>query len=195
MVLSVREAGADERARHIHIGYQEHVPDLFSYVCRLVRGDWHRAEDIVQETLLRCWSSYGDGEGRSLRPWLFRVAHNLVIAQHRKAEARPRELGRAELEETAGEQDLIDQTLTSVMVAEAFRTLTPLHREVLYETQILGRTVYEAADVLGVAVGTVKSRVFYGLRALKRALAERGAGPARGVSRIPAATETCEQAA
>lgn len=189
MVLSVTAASADERDRHIRTGYQEHVPDLFSYVCRLVRGDWHRAEDIVQETLLRCWSSYGDRDGRSLRPWLFRVAHNLVIDEHRKAEARPQELSGAELAETAGEEDRIDQALTSMVISEAFRALSPLHREVLYETQIVGRTVYEAADVLGVAVGTVKSRVFYGLRALRLALAELGAGPARR----PTGFRTAEQ--
>nr|WP_042183548.1 sigma-70 family RNA polymerase sigma factor [Kibdelosporangium sp. MJ126-NF4] len=187
---------ADERDRILRIGYQEHVPDLFTYVCRLVRGDWHRAEDIVQETLLRCWSNYGDRDSQSLRPWLFRVAHNLIIDEHRKAEARPRELGRVALEETAVENDQIDQTLTSVVVAEAFKSLTPAHREVLYETQILGRTVFEAAKVLGIAVGTAKSRVFYALRALKLALYARGVGAEQNVSAVLAAPQAaCDQAA
>ena len=57
---------------------------------------------------------------------------------------------------------------------DALATLTPLHREALVQTYYAGRTVNEAAAVLGVPPGTVKSRVFYGLRALKVALDERG---------------------
>jgi RNA polymerase sigma-70 factor (ECF subfamily) len=64
--------------------------------------------------------------------------------------------------------------LESWLVAEALTALTPLHREALLHTYYAGRTVSEAAQLLGVPVGTVKSRVFYALRALKLALEERG---------------------
>jgi RNA polymerase sigma-70 factor (ECF subfamily) len=58
-----------------------------------------------------------------------------------------------------------------VIVADALRALSPAHREVLSETILRDRTVNEAAEVL---VGTVKSRVYYALRALRLVLAERG---------------------
>jgi len=59
-------------------------------------------------------------------------------------------------------------------VTEALRSLTSAHREVLNETILRDRTVNEAAEALGIPVGTVKSRVYYALKALRVVLAERG---------------------
>ncbi len=64
--------------------------------------------------------------------------------------------------------------MESWLVADALATLSPAHRAVIVETFYRGRSVAEAAEALGVPVGTVKSRAFYGLRALKLALRERG---------------------
>ena len=58
-------------------------------------------------------------------------------------------------------------------VAEALRAIPAAHREILNETILRGRTVNEAADALGIPVGTVKARVYYALRALRLVLAER----------------------
>ena len=63
--------------------------------------------------------------------------------------------------------------MTAVAVAEALAVLSPAHRQVLAETILRDRTVNQAAQVLGVPVGTVKSRVYYALRALRVVLAER----------------------
>jgi len=54
------------------------------------------------------------------------------------------------------------------------QALSPAHREVLNETILGDRTVNQAAEVLGIPVGTVKSRVYYALRALRLVLDERG---------------------
>jgi RNA polymerase sigma-70 factor (ECF subfamily) len=62
-------------------------------------------------------------------------------------------------------------------VADAIRSLRPGHRRVLLETYYHGRSVTEAAAVLGIPAGTVRSRTFYALRALKLALEERGFAP------------------
>ncbi len=59
-------------------------------------------------------------------------------------------------------------------ISDALRDLSDAHREALIETYFKGRTVSEAADVLGVPAGTVRSRVFYALRSLKLSLEERG---------------------
>jgi RNA polymerase sigma-70 factor, ECF subfamily len=70
--------------------------------------------------------------------------------------------------------DAAEDLLRKVIVSEALRELSPAHREVLNETILRDRTVNEAAEVLGIPVGTVKSRVYYAVRALRLVLAERG---------------------
>jgi len=67
-----------------------------------------------------------------------------------------------------------EDLLRKAAVTEALRALSPAHREVLNETILRGRTVSDAATALGVPVATVKSRVYYALRALRVILAERG---------------------
>lgn len=71
--------------------YREHAGALFTYVLKLVAGDRHLAEDVVQETLLRAWKSAAqlDPAARSLRPWLVTVARRIVIDGHRSRQARP----------------------------------------------------------------------------------------------------------
>ena len=157
--------------------YVEHGPALYSYVLRMVAGDTHRTEDVIQETLLRCWNKQNltDGEGMSVRPWMFRVARNLVIDAHRSRMARPLEItGVTWLSELSADPDAVDRILSSMVVNDALESLTPAHREVLRETFYADRSTQEAATALGVPPGTVKSRVYYALRSLKAALEERG---------------------
>jgi len=70
--------------------------------------------------------------------------------------------------------DAAEDLLRKVIVSEALQALSAAHREVLNETILRDRTVNEAAEVLGIPVGTVKSRVYYAVRALRLVLAERG---------------------
>ena len=70
--------------------------------------------------------------------------------------------------------DQIEGALDRIVVADALDALSAEHRAVIVETYYRGRTVAEAAGVLGIPPGTVKSRCYYALRALKLALAERG---------------------
>jgi RNA polymerase sigma-70 factor, ECF subfamily len=68
------------------------------------------------------------------------------------------------------------------MIGEALSSLSEPHRAVLAETYFRGRTVDQAADVLGVSPATVKQRAYHALRALRAALDERGALPATGAA-------------
>lgn len=155
--------------------YEEHAAALLAFVSRLVAGDRQRAEDVVQETLLRAWRNADRLRGAtgSVRPWLVTVARHIVIDSHRSRQARPREVDPGPLEQLPA-ADEIDRALRLMTISDALRDLSQAHREALIETYFKGRTVSEAAEELGVPAGTVRSRVFYALRSMKLSLEERG---------------------
>ena len=155
--------------------HDEHAAALWSFCLRLTGQDAARAEDVVQETLLRAWrkSSALDQSQGSLRAWLFTVARNIVIDEWRTKRSRS-ELSVADVPDVPDEADHTDGLILSWMVAEALSTLSAEHRAVLLECYYRGASVAEAARRLGVPEGTVKSRTHYALRALRLALDELG---------------------
>ena len=170
--------------------HDEHAAALWGYCMHLTGQDRARAEDVVQETLLRAWQHPQALDpdrpgGSSVRAWLLTVARHLVVDGERARRARPREVAgpevlngatHAEQNGSAG-ADAFEQVLLAHGVAEALQALSPAHREVLEELYFHDRTVSEAARQLGVPEGTVKSRAYYALRALRVACEERGLLP------------------
>jgi RNA polymerase sigma-70 factor (ECF subfamily) len=169
-----RRISSDEEL--IRALYAEHAAPLLRYAVHLMSGDRQRAEDIVQETLLRAWQHPDAIAGRPARPWLFAVARNLAIDSYRARKARPQEVGETALELVPA-PDEAERALESWAVSDALSSLRPEHKRVLLETYYRGKSVNEAAATLGVPAGTVKSRTFYALRALRLALEERGLAP------------------
>ena len=155
--------------------YRQHHRPLLSFVLRLTAGDRQQAEDVVQETMVRARRQAGrlDLAAESLMPWLATVARRIVIDERRRKLPRPAETGDG-MVERGSVADETEDLLRRVTVAEALQALSPTHREALNETILRDRTVNQAAEVLGIPVGTVKSRVSYALRALRLVLAERG---------------------
>ncbi|KAA2253612.1 sigma-70 family RNA polymerase sigma factor [Solihabitans fulvus] len=146
---------------------------LLGYVLRSVGGDYQYAEDIVQETLLRAWRHSDSLTPELAGPWLYTVARNLVVSGYRRKGARVAEVP-MEPADLPPVSDEVDKVLRNWQVAEAMRALSVEHRTVVVELFYRRRTVAEAATVLGIPVGTVKSRSYYALRALRGALEERG---------------------
>ena len=139
-------------------------------------GDRQAAEEVVQDTLVRAWRHADDydPERGSVATWLFGIARNLVIDQARSRAARTRSLMSApppQMVDTGGE---IDRMLETWQVAEALAELSTAHRDVIIACYHRGYPVVDAAELLGVPVGTVKSRLYYGLRALRLKLEEMG---------------------
>ena len=160
----------DELIRELYSRYRR---PLYGYVLRAVGGDHQYAEDVVQETLLRAWRNAHSLSVDQAGPWLYTVARNLVVSGYRRQSARVDEVPILE-RDWARPSDDFDRVLQGWQVAEAMRALSKDHRAVIAELFFRRRTITEAASVLGVPAGTVKSRSFYALRALRDALEERG---------------------
>jgi RNA polymerase sigma-70 factor (ECF subfamily) len=172
----------DDRASDealIRFLYEEHGRSLLAYATRLT-GDRAAAEDVVQETLVRAWKHAKDlvTEKGSVRGWLLTVARNIITDRMRAKASRPTEVAESP---TTGpiERDHADGVVNSMVVLDALDALSAEHREVLVELYYRGRSVAEAAQALGLPTGTVKSRSYYALRAMRATIAGPGTEAAR----------------
>jgi RNA polymerase sigma-70 factor (ECF subfamily) len=147
---------------------REHRHVVFASAMRLTSGDADWADDVVQETFLRAWLRWEHmtPEQGSVRGWLTRVAHNLVVDGYRSPRMRRGEVPLDEAEEIALPESF-DRILSAILVREALGRLPEVHRRALEATYLSDQTTVQAARQLNVPVGTVKSRVFYGLRMLR----------------------------
>jgi RNA polymerase sigma-70 factor (ECF subfamily) len=166
---------ATDDAEFVRVLFAEHGDALYGHALRLTGGDRQRAEDIVQETLVRAWRHPQglDPDRGSVRAWLFTTARHLAIDAWRRRSARVTEVSTDHPPEPVIE-DETERAVEAWLVAEALRRLSTAHREVLVECFYRGRSVAEAAAMLGVPAGTVKSRTYYALRSLRLVLEEMG---------------------
>ena len=164
-------AGALTRERDVREAYAAHAGELYGFATRSL-GDAGLAEEAVQETFLRAWRAGKrfDPQIGSLRTWLFAILRNVVIDLGRARAARPG-IAHGEPEPTV---EPFEEKLLAWQVEEAMRRIGDQHRRILVETHYRGRPYAEVATELGIPLGTVKSRVYYALRALRIALEEIG---------------------
>jgi RNA polymerase sigma-70 factor (ECF subfamily) len=148
---------------------------MIAYATRLT-GDRHAAEDVVQETLVRAWKHpevLVNGKG-SVRGWLLTVVRNIVIDQARARGTRPTEVPESPTTDPMT-GDHSDDVVESMTMMGLLGELSVEQRHVLVELYYRGSTVAETAATLGVPPGTVRSRAFYALRALRERLDPTGA--------------------
>ncbi|HEX3789613.1 MAG TPA: sigma-70 family RNA polymerase sigma factor [Pseudonocardiaceae bacterium] len=166
-VLRSRRRQADSDEALVRALYEEHGRALLAYATRLT-GDRAAAEDIVQETLVRAWKHpevLVNPKG-SIRAWLFTVTRNLVTDRARARAARPVEVAETPAHQPTS-RDHSEAVVDQMVVMEALDKLSAPQRDVLVQLYFHGRTVTETADVLGIPPGTVKSRSYHALRALR----------------------------
>lgn len=166
----------DPEAAMMRVLYDEHAGALWRYAMRLT-GDAARAEDVVQETLLRAWRhpEVTADPDRPARAWLYTVARNLVIDERRSARFR-NELGTPDVEQAADRAgpDEVDSALDRLLISTALSELSEDHRAVIQRAYYQGWSTAQIAADLGIAEGTVKSRLHYAVRALRLNLQEMG---------------------
>lgn len=134
------------------------VPNLRAFAVSLC-GDPERADDLVQETLMKAWDHLDSfTEGTNLRAWLFTILRNTYFSEcrRRRREVEDRDgMRAAELAVHPGQQGHIDLE----DFKRALQMLPPDQREALVLVGAAGFSYEEAAAVSGCAVGTIKSRV------------------------------------
>ncbi|WP_417806531.1 RNA polymerase sigma factor [Thioclava sp.] len=135
----------------------EHLGALRAFALSLTRNG-ASADDLVQDTIVKAWSNIDKFEkGTNLRAWLFTILRNTFYSDRRK---RKREVADPDGVHAASlfEKPAHDGRLAMNDFVRAFDQLSPEHREVLTLVGASGFSYEEAAGMMGVAVGTVKSR-------------------------------------
>ena len=159
------------------------IRQLYSHYAKALRGyvgqfcpDQASADDIVQETFIRAWRHLPQlsADDRPIRPWLYRVARNLLIDANRAAQARPVSVPEQPAEEI-GTDSGMEAVLDRQLVSAAIQHLSPAHQSVLVETFYRGGTMAAVARELGIPHGTARSRLHYALDALRQHLEEHDA--------------------
>lgn len=132
------------------------------------------ADEMVQETFVRLWRTAGnfDPEKASVQTYLYVIARSVAADVRKRPSSRP--LLPVEDVDMPPQPDTVDQIIDSMIVREALESLGSGHAQVIQLAQDEGLTQSQIAERLGLPLGTVKTRMFHGIRAMRVALAERG---------------------
>src|SRR5688500_12676255 len=145
---------------------REFQADAFRFAWHLTR-DRQMAEDVTQEAFLRAFRFLGGFRGdRKFGSWLFSIVRNCAMDA-----LRSRRRSDAPWEDQMASRSVADPT-ARVELEAALRSVSTEHREAFLLVEVFGLSYQETADVLGVAVGTVKSRMFRARQALCLAIAD-----------------------
>ncbi|MDH3620989.1 MAG: sigma-70 family RNA polymerase sigma factor [Gammaproteobacteria bacterium] len=181
-------------------GIERHLDALYSVAIHLTRSNAD-AEDLVAEAVAKAWAAIDTlNDQARFRPWIFRILHNTFVSDYRKKSVRPLEASidsndnaEDDLANLLGEQsddflvwwsnpereffnNLLGQTLMDALddIPDAFSTVIVL-------VNVEGFTYDETAEVLGIAPGTVRSRMKRGRTMLQKALWHQRPGLQEGI--------------
>ena len=170
LVAQIAKGNIEEPMREL---YRRYAKNLYRFGLQML-GDGGLAEDMVQESFQRLWRNAGRYERTrgSVGAFVFVIARSAAADIRKRPSSRP--LLPVDDFQWPALPDNTDQILDSLVLREALDKLSSAHAEVLRLALGEDLTQLEIAERLGLAIGTVKSRTFNGLRALRSALGERG---------------------
>ena len=160
--------------------YRSHLRDVYSYAYYRI-GNHHDAEDITEQTFLQAYRHFEraqrESDGRPLRPWLIRIAHNLAANNYRDKSRRPQ----TQLEDAAvvsathDTEDLVEGRQELKDVLEGVAKLPEDRREALIMRFSLGMSNREIARALGRTDGATKVLIHRSIKQLEEELTAAGA--------------------
>ena len=155
--------------------YTKHYAVLLGFICRYVQ-DRYKAEDLVQETLLRARRNIDrlDTEPGRTRSYLLAIGRNVVTNAWRAEQCRPRMVTDEAAVAAVPSADTVNQLVEGWLIGEALKRISRDHQAVVRTIYYEGRSVADAARQLSVPEGTVKSRAYDAVRALRTAFEEMG---------------------
>ncbi|EXF25307.1 RNA polymerase [Nesterenkonia sp. AN1] len=156
----------------IESAYDQHSAALFGFAANALQ-DHGAAEECVQETFVRAWQALDrfDPARSSLRNWLFAIARNVVRDEFRARRRIPIPMEPEITAPEASDLNTTDPTETMLLV-EALGMISLEHSQSVIAVHVLGFTYAELSESLQVPVTTLRTRTYYGLRALRRAMEE-----------------------
>jgi RNA polymerase sigma-70 factor (ECF subfamily) len=180
-----------DRARFAELA-MEHMPALYTAALRMTRNPAD-AEDLVQETYLKAYRAFDSfNEGTNLKAWLYRILTNTYINAYRAAKRRPEVSDVEDVEDlylyhrlareagsTRSAEEEVLAGFTEDEVKAAIEALPDAFRIAVLLADVEGFSYKEIAEITGVPIGTVMSRIHRGRRALQKTLA--GFAQARGL--------------
>ena len=175
--------GAAKRAldRAFEDLYREHLRDVYSY-CYYRIGNHHDAEDLTEQTFLQAYRHFEraqrESDGRPLRPWLIRIAHNLAANYHRDRSRKPTAaLDNVEpVQHPHGTERVVEGRERMREVMAGLETLSDDRREALIMRFSLGMSNREIARALGKTDGATKVLIHRSIKQLQEQLDADGAG-------------------
>ena len=158
--------------------YRAHLRDVYSYSYYRV-GNHHDAEDLTEQTFLQAYRHFEraqrESQGRPLRPWLIRIAHNLAANYYRDRSRKPTSaLEDTEVGEPHETEDLVVGREDAVAVLEGVRSLPEDRREALIMRFALGMDNREIARALGRTDGATKVLIHRAIKQLEQDLEKKG---------------------
>jgi len=179
-----RQQGEDAFARYVLSELEVLARVAFS-----ITRNTADAEDLVQETLLCAYRAIDRFDGVHPRAWLFTIMRNAEAKRHRRRRPQllrdPDQAGRIESVDpragVASPEDVVVGAEFEAVVAQCLASLPERHRQVVELVDIAGLSYAEAAQVIGVPVGTVMSRLHRARTRIRQRLSAAGLAPKRSL--------------